>query len=101
MFSCLYFSCLYTEEVTMDGQPLLDLIQEGDRGLMMAANQFSWGFHVRFSTCAHPWITQYILRYLQHGVPAICPPSRKRGNTPGKEDQNLPTNDVGKRTFPR
>lgn len=65
------------EKYTKDEQLLLDLIQEGNMGLMMAVNKFSESFNVRFSTYAYPWITQYILRYLQLKVPTIYLPSRK------------------------
>ncbi len=65
------------EKHTRDEHLLLDLIQEGNMGLMMAVNKFSRSFNVRFSTYAYPWITQYILRYLQQKVPIIYLPSRK------------------------
>ena len=65
------------KKYTGDGDLLLDLIQEGNMGLLMAADKFSPSFSVRFSTYAYPWITQYILRYIQTKLPAICLPSRK------------------------
>lgn len=65
------------EKYAKDEQLLLDLIQEGNVGLMMAVDKFSSSFNVHFSTYAYPWITQYILRYIQSKLPAISLPSRK------------------------
>lgn len=65
------------EKYTKDEQLLLDLIQEGNVGLMMAVDKFSSSFNVHFATYAYPWITQYILRYIQSKLPAIYLPSRK------------------------
>ena len=39
---------------------IMDLIQEGNMGLMVAAEKFSSDFKTRFSTYAYPWIAQYI-----------------------------------------
>lgn len=44
--------------------PVMDLIQEGNLGLMAAARKFSAVFGTRFSTYAYPWIMQYMLRYI-------------------------------------
>ena len=65
------------EKYAKDEQQLLDLIQEGNVGLMMAVDKFSSSFNVHFATYAYPWITQYILRYIQSKLPAIYLPSRK------------------------
>lgn len=65
------------EKYAKDEQLLLDLIQEGNVGLMMAVDKFSSSFNVHFATYAYPWITQYILRYIQSKLPAIYLPSRK------------------------
>lgn len=65
------------EKYTKDEHLLLDLIQEGNVGLMMAVDKFSSSYNVHFSTYAYPWITQYILRYIQSKLPAIYLPSRK------------------------
>ncbi len=46
------------------GVPLLDLVQEGSIGLLIAAKNFDYTRQVRFSTYATKWIRQRILRYL-------------------------------------
>lgn len=40
-----------------------DLIQEGNIGLMIAAEKYNHSYETRFSTYAYPWILQYMLRY--------------------------------------
>ena len=57
--------------------PLVDLIQEGNLGLITAAGKFNPKFNCRFSTYAFPWITQYILRYIQNKMPVIRLPHKK------------------------
>jgi RNA polymerase primary sigma factor len=50
------------------GMPLLDLIQEGNIGLMKAVSRFDWRFGHKFSTYATWWIRQAITRALaEHG----------------------------------
>ena len=50
------------------GMPLLDLIQEGNIGLMKAVSRFNWRLGHKFSTYATWWIRQSISRSLaEHG----------------------------------
>jgi RNA polymerase primary sigma factor len=56
---------------------IMDLIQEGNMGLMIAAQKFSSAFKTRFSTYAYPWIAQYMLRFLNTKSSFITLPHRK------------------------
>ena len=51
-------------EYTGRGVPLLDLIQEGSIGLIIAAKKFDYTLEYRFSTYATKWIRCSISRYI-------------------------------------
>jgi len=57
--------------------PLMDIIQEGNLGLMHAADKYSHLRNVRFSTYAGWWIRQSISRFLVNRRRAIRLPHRK------------------------
>lgn len=57
------------------GLPLIDLIQEGNIGLMTAASKFDLSYNCRFSTCATWWIRQAIGRALTNSARLIRLPS--------------------------
>jgi RNA polymerase primary sigma factor len=56
---------------------LLDIIQEGNVGLMRAADKYDFNREVRFSTYAAWWIRQSITRFLANKRRAIRLPHRK------------------------
>ncbi len=56
---------------------VMDLIQEGNIGLMAAAEKFSPAYENRFSTYAYPWILQYMLRFIHNKTTMISIPQRK------------------------
>lgn len=56
---------------------VMDLIQEGNIGLMTAASKFSDSFKTRFSTYAYSWIMQYMLRFINNRSSLITLPHRK------------------------
>lgn len=53
------------------GLPLTDLIQEGNAGLIRAANRYEYRRGTRFSTCAVWWIRQGILRAIYNQTRTI------------------------------
>jgi RNA polymerase primary sigma factor len=57
--------------------PLVDLIQEGNMGLIKAAERFDYRRNVRFSTYASWWIKQAVTRSLVNSRRAIRLPHRK------------------------
>lgn len=57
--------------------PLLDIIQEGNLGLITAAQKFSFSYKVRFSTYACWWIQQSITRAIANKKRLIRLPFRK------------------------
>ncbi len=56
---------------------LMDLIQEGNLGLMNAAAKFNAKFNTRFSTYAYLWIVQSITRFIRLKDTAIPLPALK------------------------
>ena len=57
--------------------PLIDIIQEGNLGLMTAASKYSHTKNVRFSTYAGWWIRQNISRFMVNKRRTIRLPHRK------------------------
>jgi RNA polymerase primary sigma factor len=55
----------------------MDIIQEGNIGLMRAAEKYSYEKNVRFSTYANWWIRQSITRFLSNNRRVIRLPHRK------------------------
>jgi RNA polymerase primary sigma factor len=56
---------------------IMDIIQEGNMGLMCAAKKYNYRKNVRFSTYASWWIRQHIGRYLNNKCRIVKLPNRK------------------------
>ena len=56
---------------------VMDLIQEGNLGLMSAARKYHYSFNTRFSTYAYTWIFQYMRRFVHNKTSIIDIPHRK------------------------
>jgi RNA polymerase sigma factor (sigma-70 family) len=59
------------------GMPFLDLIQEGNLGLMKAAEKYDYRRGFRFSTCATWWIRQAIQRAIADKARTIRMPAHR------------------------
>ncbi len=59
------------------GLNLMDLIQEGNIGLLTAAKKYHYSYGTRFSTYAYAWISQSITRYIHGKASMISLPLRK------------------------
>ncbi len=64
-------------QYTSNQDVLMDAIQEGNMGLMVAASKFDYSYNTRFITYAHAWITQYVLRHINLREPTIPLPALK------------------------
>ena len=77
MVSCnLPLVIAIAKEYTGRGVPLLDLIQEGSIGLLVAATKFDYTLQYRFSTYATKWIRQGITRCIMNHSGLIRVPIR-------------------------
>ena len=72
--SNLRLSVAVAREYAGRGVPLMDLIQEGNIGLIVAARKFDYTLDYRFSTYATKWIRQGITRCLMNHAGLIRVP---------------------------
>lgn len=56
---------------------IMDLIQEGNIGLLTAATKYNYTYNTRFSTYAYAWIAQAITRFVRNKTGSIIIPHRK------------------------
>ncbi len=63
------------KKYTNKGLPFIDLVEEGNLGLMKAVNAYDYHRGTKFSTCAVWWIRQAIVRALQAHARTIRIPS--------------------------
>ncbi|GHV50204.1 hypothetical protein AGMMS49579_03400 [Spirochaetia bacterium] len=59
------------------GVPLMDIIQEGNMGLIRAVEKYDYRRNIRFSTYANWWIRQSISRYISNKKRVIRLPHHK------------------------
>ena len=52
--------------IHMSNLPMIDLIQEGNLGLMVAAEKFNYKLGYKFATYASWWIKQYLYIFKKH-----------------------------------
>ncbi|MFT7633839.1 MAG: RNA polymerase sigma factor (sigma-70 family) [Mariniblastus sp.] len=76
-----------TRQLCGNSPLLLDLIQEGNRGLMHAVVKFDPGCQVRFATYASLWIRQYVFSALPNLQRTIRVPENFRAVSRGIKDQ--------------
>jgi RNA polymerase primary sigma factor len=62
---------------TSSSIPLMDIIQEGNLGLIRAVEKYDYSRNIRFSTYANWWIRQAISRYISNRQRVIRLPHRK------------------------
>lgn len=60
--------------------PLIDLIQEGNLGLMRAIETFDHERGIKFSTYATPWIRQAVTKYITHNLQMVRIPAHILAN---------------------
>jgi RNA polymerase sigma factor (sigma-70 family) len=70
------------EEYRATGLPILDLVQEGNLGLMHAVERFDWHRGFRFSTYAKWWVRQGIRRAIANSGRSVDPIDKSGGSGP-------------------